>query len=647
MERNYAKTVILLLNSVPETIIRCLAGSGYTLRFEQSAVPAIKADALEDISLVLINSDNINNFNFYETASSILNIKKLPVIFVTSEFRDDLISKTENLLHFGYISAKAEEFIIKSAVENALKIHKSDLFQTGKYSSMDITPGINPDKHTAGDLLTNEEVLFQVFNIINDPVTIIQSDDGICLFVNRGFTDLIGLRRSEVVGHCFSDFRLWVDPSVRNIMTAAILEKGYIDSLESDFYCADGKIITILLSAKLINFKGKNCIITISRDITERKNYEEILKKQNDQYAVLTEEYGLLIKELEHVQHTLTESEEKYRTIVQNSHEIIFTVLQDGTFTYVSPGWTKLLGHDINEILSHNFREFIHEDDCNEFFNFLNSFSGTSDLHVKQGFNIEYRVYNSDDQLRWHHSALVPLYDDAGDVIYFVGNAIDFTDKKNAGDESAKLLAEKEILLKEVHHRIKNNMNIMTSLLSLQINSLDDPASVKALTDARNRLHSMSVLYEKLYRNDAFREMSVKAYLVPLINEIASNFECNTSVNLEVDIEDFSIEVKNLSYLGIILNEILTNIMKYAFPEKTDCSVEISLRRKDNLIIMEVSDNGIGLPDNFSLEHSSGFGFRLIEMLTKQFNGNFEVNGNNGTYIRLEFFLCISPNLPE
>ncbi len=638
---------------------------------------------------------------------------------------------------------------------------------------------ISGRKNVEIELSENEKMFVHVFEKINDPVAIIRIEDNMCLYVNNGFTGLTGISKSDVLGKTYSNFNLWVDLSKREYMISELQKHGFIDSLEAEFYRIDKSKFTALISAKLIVYKGKQCIITISRDISKRKTFEEKLKKQNEEYAALMTEYSTLIKELENVQHTITdselkyrtlyqmmrlmcdnvsdmiwakdlnncyvfanksicsgllnaadteepigkndiffaererklhsdnpewhtfgeicrdtdkmtveagipqqfdeygnikgeflyldvrkspfidesgnligtvgsardvteakknekalkESEEKFKTLVQNSHEIIYTISDDGTMLYVSPRWTDILGHPVEDVIGSNFRKYVHPDDipaCEKVL--IETINNDNSL-----YNIEYRVFHLNGSIRWHRSALIHVGSEDQKQFSIVGNALDVTENKIAEQKVNDFIREKEILLKEVHHRIKNNMNIMMSLLTLQSKTLSDPAAVQALNDARSRMQSMNVLYDKLYRSEGFREMKAVEYISPLIDEIVSNFPASNSVKIVKDITDFSLPVKTLSYVGIMINEIITNAMKYAFADRDDNIISVAVRKDDNVIVIDVHDNGTGIDEKISDGDSSGFGLKLIEMLAAQMQGSVSIKRDNGTRAVLKF----------
>lgn len=199
------------------------------------------------------------------------------------------------------------------------------------------------------------------------------------------------------------------------------------------------------------------------------------------------------------------------------------------------------------------------------------------------------------------------------------------------------LLAEKELILKEVHHRIKNNMNTIYGLLVLQAETLKDTIAIKALEDSGNRIQSMMLLYDKLYRSANFTELSLAEYLVPLIDEVVSNFPNGTKIKIEKHIDDFLLEVTKLQPLGIIINELLTNIMKYAFVGRSDGVITVTSTLAGNRVTLIIADNGNGIPQSVSFDKSTGFGLILVNGLTQQLGGTIKIERGQETKIVLEF----------
>jgi PAS domain S-box-containing protein len=199
------------------------------------------------------------------------------------------------------------------------------------------------------------------------------------------------------------------------------------------------------------------------------------------------------------------------------------------------------------------------------------------------------------------------------------------------------LLQEKELILREVHHRIKNNMITVHSLLSLQARNVKDPSAATALEDASSRVLSMMVLYSRLYQSNDFSEVSVDAYLPDLIRQIVRGFPNRGLVRIDTDIEAFRLGAKEMISVGIIINELITNIMKYAFDSGAAGSVRISAWQRDGRTTLIVEDNGKGMPEAVDVSNSPGFGLKLVGMLAAQLSGSIRIERGKGTKTILEF----------
>jgi PAS domain S-box-containing protein len=213
----------------------------------------------------------------------------------------------------------------------------------------------------------------------------------------------------------------------------------------------------------------------------------------------------------------------------------------------------------------------------------------------------------------------------------------DITGRKQTEDKIKALLREKELLLKEVHHRIKNNMSAMMSLLSLQAAALKNPEAAEALRKARERMMAMAVLYDKLYRSENLREMSMKDYLPRLIDEIVGVSPNRGMVKVEKNVDDVVLGVEELSPLGIIVNELVTNAMKHAFTGKENGAIRVSATAKNNHVTLIVEDNGNGIPESVDMANSCGMGLQLVTMLAAQMDGTIRIDRRKGARFVLEF----------
>lgn len=257
----------------------------------------------------------------------------------------------------------------------------------------------------------------------------------------------------------------------------------------------------------------------------------------------------------------------------------------------------------------------------------------------------------------WLAVDAVPQLDDGGAVRQVVCTFVDVTERKAAERKVADLLREKEMLLKEVQHRIKNNMNTLGSLLRLQIETIDSQEAKDALRAAVSRIASMMVLYDKLYNSDTIGSISMKEYLPDLVDEIARNVSRNESVRCLTTIDDIMLDEKRLSALGIIINELMTNSIKYAFRNRADGQITLTVHRVGTRIRLQYEDNGIGLTDSAAQRAAqraapraaagqtpaaggsgaAGFGLQLVTMLAEQINGTLDIDWHDGASFRIEF----------
>jgi two-component sensor histidine kinase len=224
-----------------------------------------------------------------------------------------------------------------------------------------------------------------------------------------------------------------------------------------------------------------------------------------------------------------------------------------------------------------------------------------------------------------------------GQVTGFQAVSRDITERKRAEAETQRQLAEKEILLREVHHRIKNNIASIGGLISLRLQAISSPAAVSVLQDALSRINSMRVLYDKLLLSQGSMNVSVENYIAGLVDLVVAVFPTNTRVTLDRHIADFHLDPKRMFPLGIIINELLTNIMKYAFSNRESGLIKISLARVDNHVTLTIQDDGNGLPDGFDIQESKGFGLMLVKMLSQQLAGSFSIENHTGTRCTIEF----------
>lgn len=197
---------------------------------------------------------------------------------------------------------------------------------------------------------------------------------------------------------------------------------------------------------------------------------------------------------------------------------------------------------------------------------------------------------------------------------------------------------EKEFLLKEIHHRVKNNLEIVSSLLSLQSAKINNPSVVDVMQKSQQRVHSMSMIHQKLYQGKSFSSIEMKDYFENLGSYILNTYGCEDRIEIFYEMEEIELDVDSAIPIGLIVNELLTNAMKYAFTPKKKGYIVVSLSKDHSNLYLKVADNGVGKGTKKNIE-GTGFGTQLIELLTQQLDGRMDLIVENGTSISFEFQL--------
>lgn len=214
---------------------------------------------------------------------------------------------------------------------------------------------------------------------------------------------------------------------------------------------------------------------------------------------------------------------------------------------------------------------------------------------------------------------------------------ISYRNRSKSNRLLAQKNAENELLMKEIHHRVKNNLEIVSSLLALQSAQIDDPNTKEAMTEGQNRVNSISIVHQKLYQGTNLGSIEMKDYFLNLSQSILDSFGAEEKVKLNLAMEKLDLDIDTAVPLGLIINELLTNTIKYAFPTNDKGMITIKLERQnDNHLQLVVADNGIG---KSGITHGTGFGTQLVSLLTQQLNGTMKEESENGTTHIFDFKL--------
>ncbi len=204
--------------------------------------------------------------------------------------------------------------------------------------------------------------------------------------------------------------------------------------------------------------------------------------------------------------------------------------------------------------------------------------------------------------------------------------------------EIKKSLQEKEILLKEVQHRVKNNLQVISSMLDLQTDYVNDTGVSKMFIEAQKRVKSMALVHEQMYQSEVLTDLDFSQYIENLGNYLFKIYGVNTKqISMDISINEANIDFNRAILLGLIVNELVSNSLKYAFPDGLKGEVKINLDSDDQFFVLTTSDNGIGLPEKFRLRQTKSLGLQLVQALTHQLKGSIKIDRRKGTKFKIKF----------
>lgn len=338
------------------------------------------------------------------------------------------------------------------------------------------------------------------------------------------------------------------------------------------------------------------------------------------------------IVKLRRTQEALRVSEERYRLVVNNANEGIL-VAQDGMLKFFNPKILELSGRPDAELLNGSFIEFVHPDDRPMVLErHLQRLRGENPPNI-----YALRIIVPKGEIKWLEINVVPfLWDNRPATLSFLS---DITQRKRNEAQIEASLAAKEILLREIHHRVKNNLQVIFSLLYLQSLRLTDEQALRSLEDSQNRIKSMALVHENLYRSDDLARIDFARYTDSLTQHLVTSYGLSVQgVNLITKVEKVSLSTRTAIPCGLLLNELVSNSLKHAFPDgrQGDIYVELTSDRQGHFVLV-VRDNGIGLPPDFQLTGHQSLGLQLVDTLVKQIDGTIEFDAREGAEFRISF----------
>jgi len=437
------------------------------------------------------------------------------------------------------------------------------------------------------------------------PQIVFETDEkGMLTFVNQHSFEIMGYEKKDLMNGLHAlQMLIPADRERAQKNIVKVMKGGKTGGTEYTALRKDGTTYPIVVHSNVIIHENKPVGIRgIIIDLTERKKVEKAQR----------------------------ESEERYRTLFERVPDGIYLSTAEGKFVDVNPALVEIYGYD-------NKEDLMNIDIKNKLYVNSQDRDKATEKEQKTGTAVV-RQRRKDGSIIWVEDRGDFIKDENGNIVYHEGILRDVTDRILAEERIKTSLKEKELLLKEIHHRVKNNLQVVSSLLNLQSNDIKDEKALSAFKDSINRVSSMALVHEKLYESENFAKIDFKGYLESILNEVYHFSQLNGRIKFNIDIEDISLGLDDAIPCGLLINELVSNSLKYAFPNGNKGRIDISFKKiKNETFQLIVHDTGVGMPEQFDFENNTSLGLNLVKLLSKQIEGEVNYAQDKGTKFKIEF----------
>ncbi|MBC8257815.1 MAG: PAS domain S-box protein [SAR324 cluster bacterium] len=469
-----------------------------------------------------------------------------------------------------------------------------------------------------------------------DTLFLILSTAGKILLINRVCRETLGYSKKDAEGKSFLD--LFFEPKAHKLINSLLEEATkppFRTTYEDPWRTQNGgtRLISFTISslrdsaAKTTNYTVTGLDITRFRKMEEelwdhRTSLEEQIRQRNTELVM---------------------SQARLSGILETAEDAIISVNADQQITMFNNGAEKIFGYCADEVLGKPLGLLMPEVYRASHSKHLQRFGESEQTSSRMSERSE--IYGKrKNGTTFSAEANISQFEIEGEQIY---TAIlrDVTDRKIVENELRESLSEKEVLLKEIHHRVKNNLQVISSLFTLQLANTDDPDRLTLLRESQHRIQSMALIHEKIYQSESLAQIHFQQYVKDLVSEIFQSYQTvRGKVRLSFDMESVSLNINKAIPCALILNELTSNALKYAFTEQENGVFFVGLKLENKKqLILTVSDNGKGIPAEIKFSSAKTLGLRLVRVLTRQLKGQVELKQNpdcpesKGTY----FVFCI------
>lgn len=394
--------------------------------------------------------------------------------------------------------------------------------------------------------------------------------------------------------------------------------------------------LLVLLVRRAMNRRIARPLAGTASSLAKLEEGEVFVKRSDSAFAELAsfetaiEDMTLRVRR---GQEKLRESERRFRAIFEQAAVGLVRYSPDGRYLSANRRFQEISGYSLEELGSFSFQDITHPDDLQE------SQDNVRAMHdgVLQSFTLDKRYMRKDGEVIWVRATITAVRADSREVDYFIGVVEDITARKAAEEALKSSLAEKEVLLREIHHRVKNNLQVISSLLYLQSENITNPEALEMFRESRSRITTMALVHEELYRSSDLSSVNIREYVNKLVPRLGAAFGAGGGIEYRVEARDTELAIDQAIPFGLIVNELVTNAAKHAFGGRDSGIISVAVGTVDGTVSLKVSDNGNGLPAGFDAAATTTLGMQLILQLTKQLRGEVEIGTGNGASFTIAF----------
>lgn len=423
---------------------------------------------------------------------------------------------------------------------------------------------------------------------------------------NTAAENTFGYKREEVMG---KHIEILYANAEENEQVNTLLEKEGTFAGEIVNKRKDNSLFISYLSASVLKDEKGDIIgaMGVSRDITAMKKSEEELRL----------------------------SEERHRAIYDQAYIGIARIGKVGRFLLVNQRLCDMLGYSSDELYKKAFFELTHPDEVE---NSLKNWDALLSDEIKN-FTSEQRYIHKNGTYVVANLTVSMVRDANGNPNYYVAVFENITERKEQELRLQQSLKEKEVLLKEVHHRVKNNMQVISSILNLQSSYIKDEEAVEMLRESQDRIKSMSFIHESLYQSKDLSHVNFTEYVRNLVNNLFRTYGINISgLSLNYDLDEVPLNIDTAIPCGLVINELISNALKYAFKGRDKGSLTVVLKKlEDNMLKLVIADDGVGFPSHIDYRDTDSLGLQLVVTLVGQIKGKIDLDNTKGSKFTIVF----------